>query len=189
MKGNPVVPLVAALAVAAIPAVSYADSTIKQPGEHTDYHVDIEPHGVLAFPYWDWGFYGPGVGGGARFSIPLCKNCFIPKINNNVAISFGADFVFYPFVNGPVVPAYLVLPVAMQWNFFVHKKWSVGPEVGFAPTIGVFYDYGNCFGNCHNWWFAPVFNVVGRYHFNDRVALTMRLGYPEFFNIGVSFWL
>ena len=118
--------------------VSYADSTIRSPGEHPDYHVDIEPHGVLAFPYWDWGFYGPGVGGGARFSIPLCKNCFIPKINNNVTISFGADFVFYPFVNSPVIPSYLVLPVAMQWNFFVHKKWSVGPEFGFAPTVGEF---------------------------------------------------
>src|SRR5690348_16221437 len=77
------VPFVAALAVASAPSVAHADTTIiKQPGEHPDYHVDIEPHGILG-----WGFYGwgpVGLGGGVRFSIPLCKNCFIPKINNNV---------------------------------------------------------------------------------------------------------
>lgn len=188
-----VVPLVAALAVATIPAVSWADSTIRTPGEHPDYHVDIEPHGVLGWTYWDSAYYGFfGIGGGVRFSIPLCKNCFIPKINNNVAISFGADFVSYPFGNGNFALTYLVLPVALQWNFFVHKKWSVGPEFGFAPVIGIFYDYNNCGGGfgCHNWGIYPTFSAVGRYHFNDRVALTMRIGTPpEFFNIGVSFWL
>jgi hypothetical protein len=181
----------AVLAVlATFPSTSRADETIRIPGDHPDYHIDIEPHGVLGWSYWDWDVYGVfGFGGGVRFSMPLCKNCFIPKINNNVAISFGADLVFYPLGNANFVPTYLVLPVAMQWNFFVHKKWSVGPEIGFAPTFGVFYDYGNCNGPCHNFWFAPLFAAVGRYHFNDKVALTMRLGFPEFFNIGVSFWL
>ena len=183
------------MAVAAIPSVSFADSTIRTPGEHTDYHVDIEPHGVLAWPDWygGFGYYGFfGIGGGARFSIPLCKNCFIPKINNNVTISFGADLAIFPFYDtrfANYAATFLYLPVAMQWNFFVHKKWSVGPEIGFSPVIGVFYDYGACTGGCHNWWFSPAFWAVGRYHFNDRVALTMRIGYPEFFNIGVSFWL
>ena len=198
MTRYPVAPLFAALAVAATPvlapSVAWADGTIKQPGEHPDYHVEIEPHGILAWPDWygGFGYYGFfGVGGGARFSIPLCKNCFIPKINNNVAISFGADLAIFPFYtnNAGYAASYIYLPIAMQWNFFVAKKWSVGPEFGFSPVIGVFYDYGQCFGGCHNWWFAPVFNAVARYHFNDRVALTMRIGYPEFANIGVSFFL
>ncbi len=196
MTRHPVVPLVAALAVAAIPAFAstnaWADGTIKQPGEHPDYHVDIEPHGVLGLGWWDLGTWGVGFGGGARFSIPLCKNCFIPKINNNVAISFGADFVSYPFVNNAnFVLTDLYLPVAMQWNFFIHKKWSIAGEVGFSPVIGVFYDYAQYCGGpgCHNWWIYPDAGFVARYHFNDRVALTMRIGFPEFFNIGVSFWL
>ncbi len=175
-----------------VPAIANArDETIRQPGEHPDYHFDIEPHGVLGWGAYDWNYYGVfGFGGGVRISMPVCKNCFIPKINNNVAISFGADFVFYPFVpDGAAVPTYVMLPVAMQWNFFVSKKWSVGPEVGFTPSFGVFYDYGQCAGPCHNWAIWPSFWAVGRYHFNDRVALTMRVGYPEFFNIGVSFWL
>ncbi len=192
MNRRHAVPLVAALAAVTIPSLAEArDETIRQPGEHPDYHVDVEPHGVLGWGFYDWGYYGPfGFGGGVRISMPLCKNCFIPKINNNVAISFGGDFVFYPFVpNGAVVPTYLMLPVAMQWNFFVAKKWSVAAEFGFAPSFGVFYDYNACNGACHNWAIWPDFGVVGRYHFNDKVALTMRLGYPEFFNIGVSFWL
>lgn len=192
MKRLFAVPLAAALAVVSTAGVAHAgDGTIKQPGDHPDYKVDVEPHGVLGWGNWDFGYYGPfGFGGGARFSIPLCKNCFIPKINNNVAISFGADFVFYPFVPaGATVPTYLYLPVAMQWNFFVAKKWSVGPEIGFTPSFGVFYDYGVCNGNCRNWGIWPSFWAVARYHFNDRVALTMRIGFPEFFNVGVSFWL
>jgi hypothetical protein len=30
--------------------------------------------------------------------------------------------------------------------------------------------------------------VGGRYHFNDRISLTMRIGYPSF-AIGISFFL
>lgn len=189
MKRAYAVPFVAALAVASAPGVAHAQSIIKQPGEHPDYHVDIEPHGILG-----WGFYGwgpIGFGGGARFSIPLCKNCFVPKINNNVAISFGADFAFYPFVDaGFASPWFLFLPVAMQWNFFLTKKWSVAAEPGITPWFGL-YDYGTFCGGpgCHNWAIWPSIAFVGRYHFNDKVALTMRIGFPEFFNVGVSFWL
>ena len=183
------------VALAVSPALASADSTIRTPGDHPDYHVDIEPHGVLGLAWWDFGPYnyygGIGFGGGARFSIPLCKNCFIPKINNNVAISFGADFVIWPFGAYNYVFTDLFLPVVMQWNFFVAKKWSVGPELGFAPVIGVFYDYAFCSARagCQNWWIYPDLAVVARYHFSDKVALTMRLGFPEFFNIGVSFLL
>jgi len=193
LKARHTLPLLAALTTVAVTTPAAADQLIiKNPGDHPDYHVDIEPHGILGGGgWWDWGYYGLGLGGGARFSIPLCKNCFVPKINNNVAISFGADLAFYPWANG-FAPAYLFLPVAMQWNFFISKKWSVGPEIGFTPTIGVFYDYNYCNaigGPCHN--FYPYFScwAVGRYHFSEKVALTMRLGFPELFNIGVSFFL
>lgn len=189
MNRRHAVPLVAALAAVTVPSLAHAgDQTIRQPGEHPDYHIDVEPHGVLG-----WGFYGDGVfgfGGGIRISMPLCKNCFIPKINNNVAISFGADLAFYPFYDAGFgfAPTYLFLPVAMQWNFFVAKKWSVAAEPGLTPWFGL-YGWNNCGGGCHDWAFWPSFSVVGRYHFNDKVALTMRAGFPEFFNIGVSFWL
>lgn len=174
--------------LASTPAFA-GDDTIRRPGEHPDYHVDIEPHGVLGAGFYGWGWLG--FGGGARFSIPLCKNCFVPKINNNVAVSFGADLAFYPFDNiYGYTPWFLFLPVAMQWNFFVARKWSVAAEPGVTPWFGL-YDYGRyCAGaGCHDWAIWPSLSFVGRYHFSDGVALTMRLGFPEFFNIGVSFWL
>ncbi len=195
LKARHTLPLLVALGAFAVTTPAAAESIIKQPGDHPDYHVEIEPHGVLGLNYyWNWDYYGPfGFGGGARFSIPVCKNCFVPKINNNVAISFGADIVFWPFATQFInyVPTYLYLPVAMQWNFFLTKKWSVGPELGFVPEFGVFYDYNACglAAGCHNWGVFPAFWAVARFHFNDSVALTMRLGFPEFFNIGVSFFL
>jgi hypothetical protein len=189
-------PVVAALTLWSITPSAHADtSIIKSPGDHPDYHIEIEPHGILAWPGWYGGFdyYGFfGIGGGARFSVPICKNCFIPKINNNVAISFGADLAIFPFYNTATAnyaPTFLYLPIAMQWNFFLSQKWSIGPAIGFSPVVGVFYDYNACGGGCRNWFFAPLFEVAARYHFTDRVTLTMRLGFPEFFNIGVSFLL
>ncbi len=188
-------PLVASAAMALVPTLAYADGTIRNPGDHPDYRFDIEPHGVLGYGYWDPNAYGFfGFGGGVRISMPICKNCFVPRINNNVAISFGADFIFYPLGDAARVfgftPSYLALPVALQWNFFVHKKWSVAGEPGFTPLFGVFYNYGNCAGGCNNWGIYPTLSAVGRYHFSDKIALTMRIGTPpEFFNIGVSFWL
>jgi hypothetical protein len=176
------------LAVLALPTRALADGTIRSPGDHPDYHVDIEPHGILG-----WGFgWGPvGVGGGVRFSIPVCKNCFVPKINNNVAISFGADFAVYPFSDYyGASPSFVFLPVALQWNFFVARKWSVGAEPGVTPWVGIAgYDNYCREPGCHNWFIWPSLAVVARYHFNEHVALTMRAGFPEFFNLGVSFWL
>jgi hypothetical protein len=36
---------------------------------------------------------------------------------------------------------------------------------------------------------GPAFWVGGRYHFNDTVALTLRLGYPDLLTFGVSFMI
>jgi hypothetical protein len=179
-------PLVA-LPIIAVLACSpaFADDTIRTPGDHPNYHVDIEPHGVLGGGFFGSGFFG--IGGGLRVSIPLCKNCFVSKINDNVAISFGADIAVYPFADR-ASPWFLFLPVALQWNFFVARQWSVGAEPGVTPWFDV-ADNGYCGGRNNCWFIWPALSVVARYHFNEKVALTMRAGFPEFFNIGVSFWL
>ena len=41
----------------ACPSLVQADSTIKTPGDHPHYRVEIEPHGLLG-----WDFYGFGFG-------------------------------------------------------------------------------------------------------------------------------
>jgi hypothetical protein len=203
--------IAAVAAVAAIaPRAALADDTIKHPGDHPKYGVEIEPHLL-----WGWTHYtylpSDGFGAGARFSIPLVDNGFVSTINNNVAISFGIDWLHYSGVGcyyyyygpgrGPY-PCYAVgdvnylfFPVAMQWNFFVAQKWSVFGEPGLAIYHG-WFDY------CANAPAAPpgtpqcvnptstgvdfAFYLGGRYHFNEHVALTMRIGYPTF-SFGVSF--
>jgi len=191
--------LAAVVSVASVmlPTAAKADDTIKSPGDHPDYSVEIEPHGLVGLGFR---YGGVGVGLGARFSIPIVKNGFIPSINNSVAITFGADFLHYGgcfnsvLDNGYNCSAnYLFFPVALQWNFYVASKWSVFGEPGVVPFYGFYDDFcGNGPGQikgCNDpshFSITPALYVGGRYHFNEHTALTMRIGYPDI-SVGVSF--
>jgi hypothetical protein len=182
-----------------------ADDTIKRPGDHPQYAVEIEPHLL-----WGWAQYdyvaGDGLGLGARFSIPIVKNGFIPSINNSVAISFGVDWLHYSADNcylyggrnrylGPCWAVgdvnTLLFPVVMQWNFFVGKQWSVFGEPGLVIYHTFFDPCGNAPAGyyCGNPTLTGVdlaLYIGGRFHINDHVALVLRIGYPTF-SFGVSF--
>jgi hypothetical protein len=154
-----------------VPTAASADeSIIKNPGDHPAYTFEAEPHGLV-------GFGGPFRGGrgelgaGFRGTFILVDNGFIKSINNSVGITFGAD-VF--FGRGTVF-----LPVAMQWNFWLTTHWSVfgEPGVGLAPNR----DRGRDI-------LHPVLMVGGRYHFNEKISLTIRVGYPAI-SVGASFFL
>jgi hypothetical protein len=140
-------------------------SIIKQPGDHPHYIFEAEPHGVLGWgdPFFPYGT--PGVGFRGTFHI---ADGFVKSINDSVGVGFGVDVT----ASGNVL-----VPVVMQWNFWLSTHWSVMGEPGFgignAPRLSPIY---------------PVFFFGGRYHFNDRIALTMRVGYP-LLSVGVSFFL
>ena len=185
-----------AVAAVLVSSSAHADDTIKTPGDPPDYTIEIEPHGLIGLGFR---YGGVGIGAGARFSIPIVRNGFVPTINNSVAVTFGADFMHYggcfgDFNNDLDCSAnYLFFPVALQWNFFVASKWSVFGEPGIVPFYGFYDDFcGNgpgqvkgCSDPSH-FSVVPALYVGGRYHFNEHTALTMRLGYPDF-SIGVSF--
>jgi hypothetical protein len=182
-------------------APARAQSTIKQPGARPSYVFEAEPH--LSLGLLDPPGFGGGTGWGAGFrgTIELLHNGFIPKLNNSIGIGFGLDYLRYDgwqgprgqceqFVPGPAgVPIcvrvsgrdhvnYFFIPVVMQWNFWLHRKWSVFGE----PGVALYFDDGHAE-------FAPfVLYAGGRYHITDRITLTMRLGYPSF-SLGVSFLL
>jgi hypothetical protein len=193
----------AAVAVGVALGVSIASparadrSIIKQPGQHPDYSFEAEPHGLFDL----WGVPGPGdgtgFGVGFRGSIPIVKNGFVKTINNNVAISFGLDWLRFDvddwcrrFRPNRLMPScgydddfdIFWLPVAMQWNFFLSENWSVFGEPGLALRINDdhFHDHLDL---------DFVFYAGGRLHFNDKVSLTMRLGWPSALSVGVSFFL
>jgi hypothetical protein len=198
----------AVLALVAVSALGIArtaraDDTIKHPGDHPHYAVEIEPHGLVG---WSAQWVGWGFGLGGRVSINLTHDGFIPTINNSIAIGLGLDWLHYDAsgvcnLNINYCPGYYVnadffqFPVAMQWNFYVAKRWSVFGEPGLyiwhgsysapaytCPTGICYYGYGSNTG------VGPAFWVGGRFHFSDAASLTMRIGYPDFLTVGVSFF-
>ncbi len=179
----------AAVAVSASPWASADQSVIKRPGAHPDYVFEAEPHLVLGL------FDGPGdddeaLGPGFRGTIELVDNGFISSINNTVGIGFGLDWIFYGdhcHGGGRNRDCHdhdrIILPVVMQWNFWLSRNWSVFGEPGVALNIRDRHDDDDDLD------FDPfVFYAGGRFHFNDTISLTMRVGYPTF-SVGASFFL
>jgi hypothetical protein len=140
-------------------------SIIRNPGDHPSYFFEAEPHAILGFPGPDEPGGAFGLGFRGTFNI---ANGFVPNINDSVGVGVGFDIA---------TDGRFYLPVVLQWNFWLSTHWSVFGEPGLAivseaPFTGVF----------------PAFFAGGRYHFTDRIALTMRLGYPDI-SVGVSFFL
>jgi hypothetical protein len=181
-----------------------AAAQIKQPGSHPRYGFELEPHLTVE---WDGGpsYYGrEGVGLGLRASIPLFHNGPIDKINNNMAISFGLDWVHFSYDRARTCREFrdfycddfdanaFWLPVTLQWNFFVHKRISVFGEVGLAivhenyswarPCAGGFCEYRDSATHFPRFVFYP----GARFMLSDSIGITVRLGYPHL-TAGVSF--
>ncbi|HTM44798.1 MAG TPA: hypothetical protein VL137_07580 [Polyangiaceae bacterium] len=144
------------------------DMTIKEPGHHPMYRWEIEPHAIIQ-PFEGPGTAQAGGGVGARATIVLVDNGFVRSINNSVGLGFGGDLLFAP-------KAGLWVPVVMQWNFWLSRKWSVFGE----PGVGVYFG--------HTGFGLPIFEAGGRVLLSDDLALTLRVGYPQL-TFGVSFLL
>jgi hypothetical protein len=156
-----------AVPVALVSATARAEehSIIRNHGDHAHYIFEAEPHLIL-------GFAGPfdsshSVGFGFRGTFHIADG-FVSSINDSVGVGVGIDFAGSDRV---------LVPIVMQWNFWLSTHWSVFGEPGFAIASGPRSD------------FVPfVFFAGGRLHFTQRIALTMRVGYPEL-TVGVSFLL
>jgi hypothetical protein len=186
------------------PASATAQSIIERPGLHEPYRVELEPHLLLGAFVPPGDGTGAGLGGGLRASLVVVDKGFVPTINDSVAIGFGIDGLHY-FGNGNVTGGtcsryvagaggmrvcsevsgvrggssnYVFFPAVMQWNFFLTRRWSVFGEPGLALY---WFDYSSV-------GVTPTLFAGGRYHFSDRVTLTMRIGYPTF-SVGLSILL
>jgi hypothetical protein len=180
---------VALLAGVVVPRTARADDTIKQVGDHPAYSFEVEPQLLLG---WD-GIYGnDGFGAGVRFAIPIVDNGFVPNINNSVAIGFGIDLLHYPgcWYNGDCSANYIQVPVVLQWNFYVAKRWSVFGEPGLFFFHGFLSGCPNnehCPGEPNQTSVYPAFYVGGRYYINDKMTVTLRAGFPSL-SVGLSFF-
>jgi hypothetical protein len=154
----------AAVFMLLLPKSAFAQLTIKQPGNHPMYGFEAEPHIFLA-PFDDT------LGAGFRGTVPVVDNGFIKTINNSVGVGFGVDFS----------NDHIWFPVVMQWNFFLSDRWSVFGEPGIAL-------HRHQRGRSHTDIDPLIIYAGGRLHFNDTLALTLRVGRPTV-SLGLSILL
>lgn len=141
-----------------------------------------------------WRHAGEAFGPGFRGTIVLVDNGFISSINNSVGLGFGLDWLFFDDDHCHGNPNNrrchshnnVVLPLVMQWNFWLHRKWSVFGEPGIAF---IFHEDHDDFHDTDL--DVDLFTIYagGRFHFNDTTTLTLRFGFPTNLSIGVSFLL
>ena len=134
-----------------------------------------------------------GLGFGARGEFAIVPNGIISgEVRDELALSLGADLMFaqsyfgWDYYGGGT---YLVPIAAVQWNFYVGSHWSLFPEAGVAIVIG-FDDREWKDNNGHNYgwiWAQPNLGLGARYHFDDNVALLLRISTPGGLQLGVVF--
>lgn len=143
------------------PGTARAQNLIKREGAHPVYSAELEPH---------LGFDPPGgVGVGLRATFNVADRGFIRGLNDSVGVGVGADL-------GLQGKTRLLLPVAMQWNFWFTREWSAFGEPGLALRLDRKLKP------------HPHLAVGGRLNFSEDLALTLRLGWPTS-SLGLSFFL
>ncbi len=174
-----------------------AQSIIKNPGQHPT-GPEIEPHLLLRPLHGS--AEDTGLGLGARFTWQIGRNNFIDKINNSVGIGVGIDWVRYGYRYGcqKGVCSYdgsinwFMVPVVMQWSFYLTRAWSVFAEPGLLLST---YSHSCSHDGCPDKGFGfgrrgaadlLILHAGARWHFKDSMTLTMRVGWP-YLSVGVSF--
>lgn len=132
-----------------------------------------------------------GVGGRAEFAI--VPNGVIPgNVRDEIALSIGGELFVAPIDFGGYYYSeglYLVPIAAAQWNFYLGERWSIFPELGVAIRVDPGQDgWTDNNGRDHGWIYSQLDAGFGaRYHFDDRVALLLRLSTPAGLQVGLTF--
>jgi hypothetical protein len=199
-------------AIACLAFSSDAHAQIKEPGRHTRYTLDLEPHLVVAWEHGPARYADEGFGVGLRATIPFFHNGPISKINNNMGISFGVDYAHYDTDEDRFCrefgPDYcrrwddydanaFWFPVVVQWNFFFHPVVVVFGEAGlafsheryrFTRPCGPPMDRALCDYSASDNDLDFVFAAGGRFMVSDSIGIVVRLGLPAI-TLGASFLL
>lgn len=141
-------------------------------GARVDLHANVDGYGMF------------GVGG--RVELPIVPDGLIRgDVHDELALSLGADVLFSPVDRGYYDGGGYVVPIAaVQWNFYLGSNWSVFPEAGVA----VHFDFDHDGYRDHGWSYVqPDLGLGARYHFQDRLALLMRVSSPGGLQVGLTF--
>ena len=169
----------------AAPAESTAESTtesgsaFRRSGGLLDRNPQERQHmlSFFAFPSW---YYGFGVGTGARYTLPLVKNGFIPPVNDSFELEFGAD-AWYAGSFGYSYFAFGV-PVEARWTFHFTDKFAAYAKAGLGFTLA-FGDYVGVY--------SPVYFSSGAgviWSITDAFALRAE-AHTQGFRVGIGFSL
>ncbi|MDP1824368.1 MAG: hypothetical protein Q8L48_14025 [Archangium sp.] len=93
-------------------------------------HFLLSVHGVLPYGHFRYGGFPIGVG--ASFYIPILHNGFIPPVNDEFGLDFGADAIFFLGYRYPVA---LWIPVSVLWTFHFSPAFSAYVKAGVALRI------------------------------------------------------
>ena len=174
---------IAAIIFGATAGTAHAQSFASRHGAHTS-RFDVEPHFVLGYGFDRGSGYSSGYGFGVRFGVPLMPHG-PTNLNNSLVLSFGADVTYWNsrFQHNTFWgTSEVIVPIMLQWNFYLSRWFSFFPEAGVAVGIG------GCAGCA--FFAAPGFALGGRVHFDGRAgypALVFRIGFPVGFTVGIAF--
>lgn len=131
----------------------------------------LDVHGNLSLPH----LFGAGV----RVDIPIVPDGVLRRVQDEIALSPGAEMMFFRPPRGDDDEAgWGLWPVlAVQWNFYFQRHWSAFPELGVAG-FAYYRPYGSAV--------VPFASLGLRYHFNRRNALLFRIGFPSGLQVGIT---
>lgn len=181
--------LLLACSLAAAPA-NAEESAVRSSGGLLDASTHKRPM-LLSFfagvPHAYWYYAGFPFGVGARFYIPLAHDGFIPKVNDEFGLEFGADFA------GVAAGAFygiFSLPIEVMWRFHMVDRLSLYAKLGAAIEFGV-TGYYCSYGVCRNGvgvGAQPIGNVGLIFMATKTIALRLEAGYPWVkAGIGIAF--
>lgn len=153
------------------PAVEGGGSGMRRSGYLLDRSDQERPmllaiHAVLPYGSFFWGGFGLGVGG--TFYIPLVKNGFIPPVNDEFGIDFGADLMFWP---GYFAGVSISIPVSVLWTFHFTDTFAAYAKAGIALRIWPGFTGGAL-------WPDGVGAVGLNWMFSKGMGLRAEVGYP-----------
>jgi hypothetical protein len=167
------------LAFALCSTAAMAENRFKEPGALLDASEQERPQMLSFFAGLPYGylFYGFPIAVGARYYIPILKNGFIPPVNDEFGIEFGADFSF--FLGRQSFLPFLGLPVEVLWRFHFTENFDAYAKLGLALRFG-FGSYYNGFNTVSGVGvdIDPVSAVGLVYKLSSNIALRAEVGYP-----------
>lgn len=138
---------------------------------------------MAIIPEWYDGVFG--VGGGLRYSLPIIANGFIPKLNDEFGLEFGADLYLAPnYLSDSVVG--IAGAVGARYAFHLTPKIETYARVSFGIQ---WRNYTSGIGNSRWQGFNLFYWDAGlgaNWHFTDMWALRAEVSYSGF-RIGIGF--